>query len=241
MINAQLVLSPLIGKRLIAKAVLKSEHFRKAIEKGIVVLSLGTTNALIYEEITGKKVSKEAYAAGIVKDTLTLSDKIKRLPVLVLNKGEAIDISWQEALIKMGEDSLFIKGANAYDDLGLVGVLVGGEAGGTIGQALGTLVVKKIPLMVPIGLEKRVPSVRESAILLSEPATSTQNLDVGMVVVANGIIIDEIKAFKILFDLDATLVAAGGIAGFEGSYVINIKGTETIVNEALDLVNLLKD
>ena len=70
---AQLVLSPANGKRLIAKAVLKSKEFRKAMDSGIIVLSLGTTNAFIYEEITGKKVIPEEYAAGIVKGSLGVS------------------------------------------------------------------------------------------------------------------------------------------------------------------------
>jgi len=136
---AQLVLSPANGKRLIAKAVLKSKEFRKAMDSGIIVLSLGTTNAFIYEEITGKKVIPEEYAAGIVKGSLGVSSVGKRLKPLVLNKGQIIDLPWQEAIKAMDENSLFIKGANAFDTSGLIGILVGGEGGGTIGQALGFL------------------------------------------------------------------------------------------------------
>ena len=143
MINAQVVLSPKCSKRLIAKAVLESDYFKRAIEKGIVVLSLGTTNAFIYEEFTGNKIAKEKYSVGIITDVLTVSESAGRIPALVLKRGEVLDIPWREALPEMDQNSLFIKGANAYDTTGLAGVLVGGEAGGTIGQALGTLVSTK--------------------------------------------------------------------------------------------------
>jgi len=240
MINAQVVLSPKCSKRLIAKAVLESDYFKRAIEKGIVVLSLGTTNAFIYEEFTGNKIAKEKYSVGIITDVLTVSESAGRIPALVLKRGEVLDIPWREALPEMDQNSLFIKGANAYDTTGLAGVLVGGEAGGTIGQALGTLVVNKVPLMIPVGLEKRVPSVKGAAQLLSEPHVETKNMNVGMFVVTNGLIIDEIRAFEILFGLEAALIAAGGFPGFEGSVVINLKGTEAKVVEALELVESLK-
>ncbi len=233
---AQLVLSPTNGKRLIAKAVLKSKEFRKAMDRGIIVLSLGTTNAFIYEEITGEKVIPEEYAAGVVKDYLGVSTANKRLKPLVLKKGQKKDWSWQEAIKEMDENSLFIKGANAFDTSGLAGILVGGEGGGTIGQALGFLTVRKIPLMVPIGIEKRLDSVLQAAKYLAQPTFGTKDMQVGMVVVPNSILITEMEAFKILFDVEAKLVAAGGINGFEGSGVFVIKGEEKSVKKALDTV-----
>ncbi len=233
---AQLVLSPANGKRLIAKAVLKSKEFRKAMDSGIIVLSLGTTNAFIYEEITGKKVIPEEYAAGIVKGSLGVSSVGKRLKPLVLNKGQIIDLPWQEAIKAMDENSLFIKGANAFDTSGLIGILVGGEGGGTIGQALGFLAVKKIPLMVPVGIEKRLDSVLQAAKYLAKPTDGTKDMQAGMVVVSNSILITEIEAFEILFNVEAALVAAGGISGFEGSGIFVIKGEERLVQKALDTV-----
>lgn len=136
----------------------------------------------------------------------------------------------------MDENSLFIKGANAFDTSGLVGILVGGEGGGTIGQALGFLAVKKIPLMVPVGLEKRLDSVLQAAKYLAEPTVGSKDMQVGMVVVPNSILITEVKAFEILFNVKAALVAAGGISGFEGSGVFVIKGEERLVQKALDTV-----
>lgn len=238
--QAELVLSPANGKRLIAKAVLKHELFRKAKDKSIVILSLGTTNALIYEEIIGKKIDPQSYAAGIVKDTLGVTDAKNRLKPIVLKEGNILDIPWIEALKQMDENSLFIKGANAFDMSRQVGILVGGEGGGTIGEAIGTLVVKKVPFLVPVGVEKRVPSVVESARLLSKSSISTKDMQVGMFVVSNATIITEIEALNTLFDVEAHLVASGGIDGFEGSGIFVIQGEEKNIEEALKTVASIK-
>ncbi len=236
-----LVLSPANGKRLIAKAVLKHSLFREAISRGTVILALGTTNALIYEELTGERINPEYFAAGIIKDYLGVTEPSKRVSPLVLYKGEKVDLPWLEALKTMNKDSVFIKGANAYDELGLVGILVGGEAGGTIGQALGTLSMRGIKTIVPMGTEKRVPSVLESSRLLTEPLIKNNNMRVGMMVIPNATIITEITAFKILFNVDATLVAAGGIDGYEGSSVFVIQGQDQNVAKAIKTINIINE
>jgi len=61
-------------------------------------------------------------------------------------------------------------------------------------------------------------------------------MQAGMVVVSNSILITEIEAFEILFNVEAALVAAGGISGFEGSGIFVIKGEERLVQKALDTV-----
>lgn len=236
-----LVLSPANGKRLIAKAVLKHNTFREAINKGTIILALGTTNALIYEELTGERIKPEYFAAGIIKDYLGVTEPSSRISPLVLHKGQKVDLPWLEALKTMNKDSVFIKGANAYDELGLVGVLVGGEAGGTIGQALGTLSMRGIKTIVPIGIEKRVPSVLESARLLTEPLIKNNNMRVGMMVIPNATIINEIVALKILFNVDATLVAAGGMEGYEGSSVLVIKGEDQDIVKAIETIEAVNE
>ncbi len=55
-----------------------------------------------------------------------------------------------------------------------------------------------------------------------------------------GVIITEIEALEILTGVEATLYAAGGIAGAEGSVRLLLIGTEEEVNTALALCNEIK-
>jgi hypothetical protein len=52
------------SKRLIAKGVAALEMVQERLEKGIIVVTNGSTNACIYEELTGTRIDHRAYIMG---------------------------------------------------------------------------------------------------------------------------------------------------------------------------------
>jgi len=54
----------------------------------------------------------------------------------VIHRGQAVDVTPEDALDQFGADDVFLKGANAVDPAGNAGVLMADQKGGTIGGAL---------------------------------------------------------------------------------------------------------
>jgi hypothetical protein len=67
-------LTPSESKRLIAKGVMKLEEVPRALKHGAIIISLGTTNAYVAEEILNavsesiECIDKQRYAAGVITD-----------------------------------------------------------------------------------------------------------------------------------------------------------------------------
>ncbi len=87
--KAEVVLTVSECKRLIAKGVAAIPYVQERLEKGIIVVNTGSTNAAVYEELTGTKIDKRAYLTG---RTTPASHKgswdIAALPDLVLVNGK---------------------------------------------------------------------------------------------------------------------------------------------------------
>jgi len=155
-----LVLTPSESKRLIAKAVVALPHVQRAFAEGWVIIANGTTTAYVAEELLGISVDKFTYAAGYIGNgRLSVTPPEVRQSPLVIYKGQVVDTMAKEAVRSFGADDVFIKGANAVDPEGHVGILMANELGGTIAMALGTILARGAHLIVPVGLEKMVPSV----------------------------------------------------------------------------------
>jgi len=70
-----------------------------------VAVAKGTTNAYIVEELTGEKIDKSKYVAGVTK---RYGKTNSRLPDLVLKDGKALEkASTTEALKEMGPGDVF--------------------------------------------------------------------------------------------------------------------------------------
>jgi hypothetical protein len=137
----------------------------------------------------------------------------------------------------MGKGDVYIKGANALDYIGqMAGVLIGSPTGGTVGAVIGNVIGKQITLIIPIGLEKLV----YEDIYELHRLTMNQDYDGPKMWPINGVIITEIEAIGLLFGVDATLLAAGGIAGAEGSVRLLIDGVDGDVESALKDIKEIK-
>ena len=126
-----------------------------------------------------------------------------------------------------------IKGANAVDMDGYVGVITSGFDGGTIPRIIGTVTSKGLKYIAPVGLEKLVPSVQAAAKALGGASHIDISLgaDPGMYCIANTTIITEIQAIKILFGCDAALVCCGGVGGNEGAVTLAVDGEKDRIQD----------
>lgn len=242
-VRALVSLTPAESKRLIAKGVVALPEVKRALEQGIIIVARGTTNAFVAEELTGSKIEpKSHYAAGVVVDgELSANPPGTRLKPLVLRQGRPAEISPVEALKEFREKDVFIKGANAVDPEGNVGVLAAGERGGTVGEALPFVLPRGSYLIVPVGLEKLIPSVERAAracgIFRFKYSTG---LPAGLVPLPNALAVTEVEALRALTGVKAVPVAAGGIAGSEGTVVLSLEGSAGQIEQAMALVKSIK-
>jgi hypothetical protein len=144
-------------------------------------------------------------------------------------------------IMNFGPDDVFIKGANAIDREGNAGVFVSSVKSGTIGMAWPVLTARGCHLIMPVGLEKMVPSVIEAAkhTGLYHFKYST-GLPGKLVPVVLGKVVTEIQAFALLAGIRAYHVASGGVGGSEGAVVLSLEGDEPNLEKAFALVKSIK-
>lgn len=247
--RALFVFTPAESKRLIGKAVANLEEVKWAKEHGKILIGHGSTNIYVAEEILGKEkvaqlVNKEAYISGLIlRGTLCTTPAEEKPPILLLNRGiaEPPALTMSEILREFGRDSVFIKGANAVDPEGNAGVFMAHPEGGTIGWAAGTILARGIKLIVPVGLEKLVPSVRKAVTLCGQQTLDyCQGLKVGMMPLSPAKVITEVEAMRILAGVESYHVASGGNSGSEGAVVLVAEGGALGIERAVKLVESVK-
>ena len=198
----------------------------------------GTTNACVAEELTGLTIDRgatppESFAAGAVVSPLPI-------PVFPFNpaQGAPADIPWAQALEQLEPGDIFIKGGNALDLQGNVGILLGNPRGGTIGAALGALAARGVEIVAPVGLEKLVPSVPESARLLGIGRMDySRGMPCGMQIVVGATVISEDKALALLSGCQVTVAAKGGVGNCTGSTTLAFSGRKAEFQKALSVLD----
>lgn len=68
--RALVVLPPGAARRLIARGVARLPEVERAREGGLIVVTLGTTNAYVAEELLGKPIERERFCAGYIGEAL---------------------------------------------------------------------------------------------------------------------------------------------------------------------------
>lgn len=240
--RAVVVLTPAESRRLIARAVASLAEVASALENGRLIIGGGTTNAYVAEELLGQPVSKWRYAAGVIADSrLGVTADRDRLDPFAMKEGKPFPGGWTELLQEFDRGDVFIKGGNAVDLDGNVGVLLGSPVGGTVGGLYGIIAARGAHLIAPIGLEKLIPDVLEAAGHCGLAATDeADGIPVGMGVLPNPWVITELEAFELLFGVDAWHIASGGIAGSEGAVTIALEGIPKAVQQAFDAARALE-
>jgi hypothetical protein len=253
--KAQITLTSAEAKRLIAKAVVKLDVVKKALNNGTIVIHPSTTTSFIIEELLGKFPS-EGFACGVITPKGTCISKVMLKGIIekdvILKPGEFTpwvikngklrkNIKLADALKEMGPDDVYIKSGNAIDPEGNVGVFVGHPFGGTIGLAFSICATRGINMIIPINLEKLIltPIKEASRKVGINRMDYSMGMPVGLLPI-NGIVVTELEAVKILSGAGAVQIGAGGIMGAEGAITIVVEGEKKQVKKAINIIESIK-
>lgn len=236
--KAEVVLTVSESKRLIARGVASLPFIQEKMQQGIIVVTSGSTNAYLYEELTGQTIDKRAYLTGRTTPAKAKAAwGVEPLADLVLVDGKPDpSLNRFTALEKMQQGDVYVKGANALNyGVGVAGIAIGHPTGGTIGGAIGSIIAKKLRLLIPVGLEKEVPfDIAEASALIAEPDERLGPVHALWAV--SGLIYTEIEALEELAGVEVYPVGAGGIAGAEGGLRLLVVGTPETVRAAVEIV-----
>jgi hypothetical protein len=231
----QFVVTSAAGKRLIAQATAAHPAVRTAVRSGTVVIIAGTTNGYVAEEILRSLGRSAGFDRGRFFRGLTLppchaTTETGRLADESQFPGDVVivDGAWQPGMTiddvadDLREGDVILKGANAVDlSRQRAAILIGHPKGGTTTIALQAVAGRRVRLILPVGLEKRVTGdLDQLAAMLNAPGTLGPRL-----LPVPGEVITEIEAIRLLTGATAELVAAGGVGGAEGSVRLAIAGS----------------
>jgi hypothetical protein len=246
----QFVITPAAGKRLIGKAIAKYPAVTEALKKGTIVIIAGTTNGYVAEEILSvlggaKDFKRKCFFRGITLPP-NRPTKSGRLPDSSAFPGDVVikDGVWQkgktifDVVDDLKEGDVIVKGVNAVDLIQKRGaILIADPKAGTIGVSLQAVAGRRVRLILPVGLEKRVAeNLDELAAKMNEPGAQGARL-----LPVPGEIFTELDAIALLTGAKTQLVAAGGVCGAEGSVWLAISGKSAEENAAVTLLKSVAD
>ena len=244
-VSGSFVLTPAAGKKLIAMAVVSLPEVRQAYEKGRLAIANGTTTSYIIEALTGKPIKRFEYCVGVVTGGKLQENPESDHTLKVWDKGKEIDLPFTEFMNefkKYEKDDVFIKGANAVDPYGFAGGLQTNPVGGSWAAAFGIITARGLNCIVPVGIEKMIPSVVEASERMGQLRLQyTMGEPAGLIPLTSFDVITELEALEILSGVEATVVAGGGIGGSEGSRTFVVEGTEEQVKDAFSYIKQVHD
>jgi hypothetical protein len=232
----QFLITPSAGKRLIAKIIANHPAIIKALKNGTLVIIAGTTNGYVAEEILkthkiANDFSRKHFFRGITMPPTQTVTTEGRLADESGFPGDVVIIKgiWQKSkaiadvIDNLKEGDVILKGANALDlTRKQAAILIGHPKAGTIGLALPAVVGRRVKLIIPIGIEKRVSDdLNTLAAKLNAPGASGYRL-----LPVQGEVFTELEAMRALTGADVELIAAGGVCGAEGACWITVSGNE---------------
>ena len=241
---ALVVLNPSESRRLLAKATVALPEVQHAWRHGTIIIGRGITNAYVTEELLGMRIEPKAgLTFGMICSGMTTGNSgPPACSHHVIREGKVVEGADSNVeILSFGPDDVFIKGANAIDPEGNAGILTSSLVGGTIGMAWPIVTPRGSHLILPVGLEKLIPSVMEAAKHSGlYYFTYSMGLPARLTPVVLGQVLTEIQALAVLAGVKATHVASGGVGGSEGAVVLSIEGEEAAVSKAFDLVKSIK-
>lgn len=231
------------AKQSIAHAASTLPEVEKALEHGKILLKGGTTVSLFAQKIINQKLR----ICGRITPMGTKGSANIQLGMphsIVIKDGEArnIDDTFEEEVLKLGRNDIFVTGANAIDIHGNAALMAGSPLGGKPGRAIGALVAEGINVLILAGLEKLIPiSIDEAA-----RACGRKKIDiafgaaVGLVPIV-GKLITEQAAIGLLADIKSTVIGSGGVCGAEGATTMVIEGDKDAIKTVYNYVQSLKN
>jgi hypothetical protein len=244
----QFVLTPASAKRLIGKALAVHPAVQAALQSATLVIVAGTTNGYVAEEILktlGQEegFTKRRFFRGIVLPPGSTTE-MGRLPNESDFPGDVVIVKgvWKKGMTifdvaeSLREGDVILKGANALDPVRhQAAVLIGHPRGGTVGAALQAAVGRRVRLILPVGLEKRVQGdLMALATRLNVPGCSGPRL-----LPVPGEVFTEIEAIRQLCGAEAEMMAAGGVGGAEGAVWLALHGSSEQMEKGEELLRAI--
>jgi hypothetical protein len=234
----QFIVTPAAGKKLIAKGIMEHPDIQRKMQSGTIAVLAGTTNGYVAAELLeqlgqSEGFSRDKFFRGVTQPPAgkKITSGKEEFPGDVI----IVDGKWQKGKtifdvvdsLKCGD--VILKGANCVNLFQeKAGVLIGHPEAGTIGASLPVIAGRRVKLIVPVGLEKRVTEdVDAIADLLNDPESSGPRM-----LPLPGEVITELEAIMILTGAESVLTAAGGVNGAEGAVWISVIGKEEQLEKA---------
>jgi len=244
------VLTPAAGKRLIGKAMVFHSVVSSVLKTGTLVIVAGTTNSYVAEEILTSIGQEQGFDRGrflrgatlppsrSTTDTGRLPDESKFLGDVIITQG-----IWQkgqtifDAIDDLKKGDLILKGANALDLFHKrAAILIGHPKAGTIGVALPAITGRRVQLILPVGIEKRIDGDLD---IIAQKMNAPSAIGPRFLPVP-GQVFTEIDAIEVLTGAKAEIVASGGVCGAEGSCWFAVSGTEDQMQKVESLIEMIK-
>jgi hypothetical protein len=227
-----------MGKRLIGKGMAQHPDIKRVLAKGTLVIIAGSTNGYVAEEILAslgqaEGFSRRGFRRGLKVPPDADAPEIEFPGDVVITDGQWVrGKTVTEVAKQLQEGDVVLKGANAFDPRGQAAVQIGSDVGGTILASMPAVIGRRVRLIVPVGLEKRVfEDVNLIAQRINAPGTDGPRL-----FPMPGPIFTELDAIRLLTGAQAHLLAAGGVYGAEGSLWLGIEGAGEQVRAAVELI-----
>lgn len=223
------------GKRLIAKGIVANESVQSKLQKGMVIITRGTTNTYIAEELVALAEPRGAFVTGKITphgQADFSKDIAKRADIIIID-GKVVDMPYGEALARCSDGDIVFKGANLLNyERGQAGVCIGRADAGTVGAFAPYLSSGAVRWVIPVGLEKDSSFDLLSISDMLAENTERRERTTLLWTTATADIYTEIEAIREFGDVDVMPIAKGGIAGAEGGVSLLLCGTKAEVERA---------
>lgn len=258
---AQISLTPSESKKLISNAIIQTDMFKRAAADGIVVLHPSSSTYFIAEALAGHRAAPGVWLCGAIvpkgacveKSVFEGSHSVAH-PGGYTPQAYGLSLVFEHGMLSQGESlesllgrmkptDVYVKGVNALDVDGNVGVLVGsGAKGGTISRVVAAHRQKEFNVIFPVGLEKLIPVKIKEASAAARGRFNDYSMGIAcsMLPINFGTTVTEVKAFNILSGATATPIAAGGVGGAEGAITLVLEGDKEQVTRAINCAEQAK-
>ena len=224
------------GKRLIAKGIANHPQIKLLLKKGTIVITNGTTNTYIAEELIVLSAPRGSFVTGhiVPSDKGSISEGLPRLSYITIVDGKQVDLSSDEAIKKVQKGDIIFKGANLLNyEKKQAAACIGAPSGGTMALIQET----EAHVIVPIGLEKETfGDLYAYEKLFDNCPTEITPRPRIWVHSRDAEIFTEIEAIKTVAMVNIVPYAAGGVADREGGVSLIVYGPKDEVQKALDFV-----
>lgn len=224
--SKQIFLSPAAGKQLIALALAQEPSVIEAMEKHTVLVVAGTTNAYLAEALLARigdtDFEKYRFFRGIIRREAIPKEWGELEGDVIIRKGQRVrGKNIYDVADQMRAGDMIFKGANAVHlASGESAILAGNPTAGTMGPIYRAAVGRRVRVVVPVGVEKRVDRpIHELCQLVNSAEAAGLRLAPSV-----GMAYTELDAIRALTGTTPSLIAAGGVCGCEGSAFFQCEG-----------------